>query len=330
MSNPAVLIRTPLTALLAATLMALPLSPAFAQAAPSAETVQEEPLEADEEPELPEAQLQLPEDDPTFEPNPDELPLEEDFLRMPLVEDPIFWRVELREQLGWTSNVDQIATGNASGISRTALSGLFRYTFPTNTQVLLRSQAFLFNNFNVPDRDQFIAVPLSVTASQWFNNQFNVYAGYLPIFSSSIFRSDNSSVQRFDNDVLLGTAYYQPVGENNYLFGGYQFDFFAAGLPSFSHLGNLFFAGYRHSFRDDLFLFADARIQPRGYTATPELLDEIRVGGGLALQWHVFRPWLILEARGDYNQFVNWTQPERSAGIFSLGINLISAIQSDS
>lgn len=280
-----------------------------------------------EEPELPEDQLVPPEEDPNFKPDPN-VPLEEDFLRMRPVDNPLYWRVELREQAGWTNNVDQLAAANASVNNRLTLTGLVRYTWPTQTQILLRSQALLFNYFNVTERDQFLAIPLSVTGSQWFGNQLNLYAGYIPIFSSSIGRTDG--VQRLDHDVMAGAAWYQPIDGGHMLFGGYQFDYLHAEVDSFRNMGNLFFGGYRHRFRDDLFAFADLRVQPRGYTNTPEFLDEIRAGGGLALQWHVFRPWLILEARGDYNQIVNFTTPERSAGIFSFGINLISAIQSDS
>lgn len=315
--------------------------PATAQDSPTTiaqkDTQGDPPAEPDEEPELPPDQLVLPEDDPDFEPDPN-APLEEDFLRMRPTVNPLYWRVELREQPGWTNNVDQIANGPASISNRLSLTGLLRYTLPTQTQVLLRSQAFLFNYPQVTERDQFLAIPLSITGSQWLFNNLNLYAGYIPILSSSIGRTQN--VQRIDHDVMAGAAWYQPIDGGHYFFGGYQFDYLAAGLDTVSNLGNLFFAGYRHRFSDDLFLFADARVQPRGYTSTPEFFDELRAGGGLALQWKAISDFklapgissqpLILEARGDYNHIVNFISSDRSAGIFSFGINLITAIQSES
>jgi len=282
----------------------------------------------DEEPELPPEMLVLPADDASFQKDPEGMPIEEDWLRMPMGENPFYWRLELREQFGGTTNVDQLADANPSLTNRAALTGLMRYTFPTQTQVLLRSQAFLFNNLNVTERDQFLAIPLSLNVSQWFFDKLNIYAGYLPIYSTSINRQAEQ-IQRFDQDFMLGASYFYPLGEH-YFFGGYQLDYMLASLPDFQYLGNLFFAGYRHSLAPDLFAFVDARLQPRGYMNSADLLDEIRFGGGAALQWHVFRPWLILEARGDYNQIVNFASAERSAGIFSFGINLITAIQSDS
>lgn len=307
-------------------LAAKPAAPASDPKPPAKPPAEPTPQES-EEPELPPSMLVIPEEDPTFKPNPN-APLEDDFLRMRPTTNPWYWRVELREQPGWTNNVDQVANGPASATNRLSLGGFLRYTFETNTQILLRSQAFLFNNFNVSDRDQFLAIPLSPTVSQWFWNQLNVYAGYIPIFSTSIGR--NPGVQRLDHDVMLGAAWYQPFSGGHYLFGGYQFDYLHADLDSYRNISNTFFAGYRHAFRDDLFGFVDLHLQPRGYTSTPEFLDEIRVGGGLSVQWQVFKPWLILEARGDYNQIVNFTSAERSAGVASIGINLISAIQSDS
>lgn len=301
--------------------------PVWAQSTPTETTDNTDSEEPDEEPELPEDQLVPPDDDPNFVPDPNEVPLEEDFLRMPLNENPWYWRLELRESLGGTSNVDQIAGGLGSASNRLTATGLLRYTFPTQTQLLLRSQAFMFNFFNVTERDQFLAIPLSLTATQWFNN-FNVYAGYLPIFSSSLNRQDGN-IQRFDQDFMAGGSYFLPI-DRHYLFAGYQFDYLLAQSEDFRYLGNTLFAGYRHSFTDNLFLFVDGRVQPRGYTNTADFLDEWRLGAGAAVQWHIFRPWLILEARGDYNQIINLTSADRNAGIFSFGLNLITALQSQS
>jgi len=287
-----------------------------------------EPLEPGEDPELPEEMLVIPEEDPDFVPDPNQTPIEEDFVRMPLAKNPLYWRLELREQLGGTSNVDQLLDSPGSLTNRTTLTGLLRYTFPTQTQVLLRSQAFMFNYMNVDERDQFLAIPLSVTATQWFSDNWNVYTGYLPIVSSSLNRQDGN-IQRFDQDALLGTSYFMPIGDN-YLFGGYQLDYMHASLEDFRYLGHLLFAGYRHSLSKDLFLFVDGRLQPRSYLSSSDMLDEFRFGGGAALQWQVFKPWLILEARGDYNQIINFSTAERNAGIFSLGVNLIAALQSES
>lgn len=307
-------------------------APVFAQEAPAESSPEEINAEieedevVEEDPELPDEMLVLPEEDPNFKPDPNQLPLEEDPLLMPQTRSPFYWRVEARESLGWTSNVDQIAGGQGSLFNRLSLTGIARYTFPTQTQLLARTQGILFNNFNVSERDQFAAIPLSLTASQWFFDQLNVYAGYLPILSSSLNRADGN-VQRFDNDFLFGATYFQPIGDN-YLFGGYQADYFLAELSDFQYLSSLLFVGYRHSFTNDHYLFADARFQPRGYLATDEMLDEMRFGAGLAYQWHILKPWLILELRGDYNQIINFTQAERSTPIFSFGVNLISAIQS--
>ncbi len=306
-------------------------TPVFAEEASSTVTLEEEtsepPTEADEEPELPEDQLVPPEEDPSFKPDPN-APLEEDFLRMRPITNPLYWRLELRDQLGWTNNVDQNASGNASFNNRASLTALARYTLPSNTQFLLRAQGFGFNFFNVTERDQGLFL-FSPTISQWLmNNQLNIYTGYIPIFSSSLNRNPN--IQRLDHDMMAGAAWYQQLEGGHYLFGGYQADYMLAGLDSFSNLSNLLFAGYRHRLRDDLFAFADVRLQPKGYTSTPEFLDELRAGGSLALQWQFLRPWLILEARGDYNKIMNFTDSTRNADVFSFGINLISAIQSES
>lgn len=283
------------------------------------------PLEPDEDPELPPEMLTLPEDDPAFTPSQ---PVEEDWVRMPRAQNPLYWRLELREQLGGTNNVDQLAAGEGSFTNRAALSGLLRYSFPTQTQILLRSQGFLNHHFNLDQRDQFLAIPLSINLSQWFFDRLNVYTGYLPIFSTTL-NHQGKQIQRFDQDFMLGASYFHPL-EQHYLFGGIQTDYMLAEQIDFQYLSSLFFVGYRHTLQADLFAFVDARMQTRGYLHSPELLDEIRLGGGAALQWHVLPPWLILEARGDYNQIVNLTAAERSAGIFSLGLNLIAALQSES
>lgn len=306
-------------------------SPVLAEEATTVMTTEDEaaepPVEEGEEPELPEDQLVPPEDDPDFIPDPN-APLEEDFLRMRPVTNPLYWRLELREQLGWTNNVDQNASGPSSFNNRASLTGLVRYTLPSNTQFLLRAQGFGFNFFNVAERDQGLIL-LSPTVSQWLmNNQLNIYTGYIPIFSSSLNR--NPGVQRFDQDFMAGAAWYQQLEGGHYLFGGYQADYMLASLDTFSNFGNLLFAGYRHRLRDDLFAFADLRSQYRYYTANSASPHELRAGGSLALQWQFLRPWLILEARGDYNKIMNFTDSTRSADVASFGINLISAIQSES
>ncbi|MGE3724959.1 MAG: hypothetical protein AB7I41_05365 [Candidatus Sericytochromatia bacterium] len=281
-----------------------------------------------EEPELPDSELVFPEDDPNFIPDPNQRPLEDDFNRMLPTQNPWFWRLELRNQTEYNSNVDQVAGGQGSLANRTMLTGILRYSFPSNTQILLRSQGFWFNYFNLTGRNQLLGIPLSVTVSQWFDDKLNIYGGWVPVLSTSLGRDPN--VQRFDNDFMLGGTWYHFFENKHILYAGYQLDYLAAQSNDFSYLGNLLFAGYRHSLADNLFFFADARLQPRGYTATAELLDELRFGGALALQWHVLRPWFIIEARGDYNQVLNMTDAQRSAGIFSFGINLITAIQSES
>lgn len=292
------------------------------------DSLDSEPLDPEEDPELPDEMLVIPEEDPGFIPDPNQQPIEEDFIRMPLLRSPLYWRLELREQLGGTSNVDQLLDAPGSLTNRTTVTGLLRYTFPTQTQILLRSQAFMFNFMNLDQRDQFLAIPLSLTATQWFSDNWNVYTGYLPIFSSSLNRT-SGNIQRWDQDALLGTSYFLPIGDN-YLFGGYQLDYMHASLENFRYLGNLFFAGYRHSLSKDVFLFVDGRVQPRSYLNSPDIFDEFRFGGGAAVQWQVFKPWLILEARGDYNQIINFSTAERNTGIFSLGVNLIAALQSES
>ncbi len=322
---------------IAASLVALSFStavpPVFAQETPAQEetaeteedTLEEEPEQTEDDPPLPDSMLILPEEDPEFVPDPNQIPLEDDFLFMPQARSPIFWRLELREQLGGTSNVDQLLGAPGSLTNRTSINGIFRYTLPSETQILARSQAFLFNFFNVPERDQFLAIPLSVTVSQWLD-RWNLYGGYVPIVSSSLNRTDGN-VQRFDQDFLLGATYYLPL-EQNYFFAGYQLDYLLAQSTTAQFVGNQILAGYRHTLMKDLYGFIDARVQPRTYTATPDILDEVRLGAGAAIQWHVLRPWLILEARGDYNQNIHLSSAERNASIFSIGLNIIGAIQS--
>lgn len=308
-----------------------------AQATPTPEPIESDKGEdadpdevPDEEPDLPEDMIVLPEEDPNTQP----APLEEEFFRMLPVDNPWFWRAELRNSTSYQSNVDQIADAPGGVLNNLSATGLLRYTLPSNTQFLLRSQHFLFNYLGVQDpegqsisRDRFLSIPLSPTVTQWFGDSFNLYTSYLPIFSSSIGTAE--SVQRLDHDLIFGGSYYHKMGQLDYLFVGYQLDTFFAQDTAFSNLGNLFFAGYRHGFNPDLYLFADLRAQPRNYFDSEGFLNEMRVGGSLALQWHVLRPWLIIEGKTDYNQIMNFADAQRSAGIFSVGINLISAIQSN-
>lgn len=277
-----------------------------------------------EEPELPESMLILPEEDPDFVPDPNRIPLEDDFLFMPQARNPLFWRLEWREQLGGTSNADYLPVGTASLTHRTSVSGILRYTLPSETQILARSQAFLSNYFNAPQQDQLLGIPLSLTASQWLG-RWNFYGGYVPLVSTTLQRNEN--VQRFDQDFLVGATYYLPI-EQHYFFAGYQLDYYLAQSAASQYVGNQLLAGYRHTIQKDLFAFADARVQPRSYLGTNQLVDELRLGAGVALQWHILRPWLILEGRGDYNQGVSFSSPDRNVGVWSLGINLIGAIQS--
>ncbi len=292
--------------------------------APQVAAESEEFLE--EDPELPASELELPSNDPRFQLNPHERPLEEDFNFMVPTPDPLFWRVELRNSTGYLSNVDQLAGAPGSLENRLSLTGILRYSFPSNTQILLRSQGFLNNYFNVAERDALLGIPLSVTASQWFADQFNVYTGWVPILSAGFNRPQ--SVTRFDNNFLLGGTFYQTFENKHILFAGYQLDYMLAEVEQARYMGNTFLVGYRHSLTPDLYLFADAQVQPRGYTFTPEFMDELRIGGNLALQWNVLRPWFIIEARTGYTQVSNFVSQERNAGIFSAGINLITAIQS--
>lgn len=295
------------------------------ESAPSSLPAEESEAEV---PELPDSELILPEEDPRFQPDPNQLPLEEDFNRMLPTRNPWFWRLELRNHNEYNSNVDQIAGGLGGYVNRTLLTGILRYTFPSNTQILLRSQGFWFNHPGLTGRNQLLGIPLSATVSQWFGDSFNLYSGWIPILSTSLGR--NPDIQRFDHNFMAGGTWYQFFENKHILYIGYQMDYLSAQATDFSYLGNLLFAGYRHNLRDDLFLFVDARLQPRGYTATSEFLDEVRFGGGLALQWHITRPWFIIEARSDYNQVINWVDAQRSTGIFSIGLNLITAIQSES
>ena len=278
-----------------------------------------------EDPELPESLLILPEEDPSFVPDPNRIPLENDFLFMPQARDPLFWRLELREQLGGTSNAQQAPGGDPSFSNRLSLSGVLRYTLPSETHILARSQAFLFNFLNAPTQDRLLGIPLSLTVSQWLG-RWNFYGGYVPLVYGALQNSAQNGV-RFDQDFLVGATYYMPI-DNHYFFAGYQLDYLLAQQSASQFVGNQVLAGYRHTFHKDVFGFVDARVQPRTYTSTTQLVDELNLGTGAALQWHVLRPWLILEARTDYNQTIGFSSSQRDAGVFALGINLIGALQS--
>lgn len=280
----------------------------------------------DEMPELPDSELVLPPEDGNTR------PIEDDFTRMappPGGFNPVFWRLELRNQLEFNSNVDQVANSPSSPINRAMLTGIFRYTFPTNTQILLRSQLLNFSYLNsaVSDHNQLLALPLSVTASQWFADRLNVYLGWIPIWSTSLNRPQGN-VQRFDQNFQLGGTFYNIIDEKHILFGGYQMDFLNAAAPTSVYLGNMLMGGYRHSLANNLYLFFDARAQFRLYTANAASPNDFRIGAGAALQWHIMRPWLMLETRADYNQVVNSNVAARNAGIFSIGVNLVGALQS--
>jgi hypothetical protein len=278
-----------------------------------------------EDPELPESLLILPEEDPAFVPDPNRIPLENDFLFMPQTRNPLFWRLELRDQVGGISNAQQAPGGVPSLSNRLSLSGVLRYTLPSETQILARSQAFLFNFLNAPDQDRLLGIPLSLTVSQWLG-RWNLYGGYVPLVYGAL-QSNTPNGQRFDQDFLLGATYYMPI-DNHYFFAGYQLDYLMAQQATSQFVGNQLLAGYRHTFHKDVFGFLDARVQPRTYIGTTQLVDELNMGAGAALQWHVLRPWLILEARTDYNQTIGFSSSQRDAGVFALGINLIGALQS--
>lgn len=281
----------------------------------------------DEMPELPDSELVPPPED-----DKNTRPIEDDFTRMappPGGFNPIFWRLELRNQLEFNSNVDQVANSPSSPVNRAMLTGIFRYTFPSNTQILLRSQLLNFSYLNptVSDRNQLLALPLSVTASQWFMDRLNVYLGFIPVWSTSLNRPQGN-VQRFDQNYQLGATYYNIIDSKHILFGGYQLDFLNAAAPTSAYLGNMLMGGYRHSLGNNMFWFLDARAQYRIYTANTASPNDFRIGAGTSLQWHIMRPWLMLEARADYNQVVNSSVAARNAGIFSIGLNLVGALQS--
>lgn len=303
-----------------------------AQAQTTAETTDADAAEspeseesAVEDPDLPESLLILPEDDPSFVPDPNQIPLENDLLFMPQDRNPLFWRLELREQLGGLSNAQQAPGGSPSLSNRLALSGVLRYTLPSETQILARSQAFLFNFFNAPEQDRLLGIPLSLTVSQWLG-RWNMYGGYIPLVYGTL-QNGAQNTQRFDQNFMLGATYYMPI-DSHYFFAGYQLDYLMAQQATSQFVGNQVLAGYRHTFHKDMFGFLDARVQPRTYVGTTHLLDELNMGAGAALQWHVLRPWLIVEARADYNQTIGFTSSQRDAGVFALGINLIGALQS--
>lgn len=263
------------------------------------------------------------------EPITDEEPADdlEPFPELPS-EKPLSWRVELRNQTEYLSNVDQVAGAGGDGVNRSILTGTLRYMFPTQTQLVLRSQHFFFKFMGLSNKDQFVSIPASLNVSQWFFNQLNVYAGYMPIFLSSVGR-EPENIQRFDHDVLGGTTFYQLIDNKHLVYGGYQFDYLLAQVEQSQFLGNTFIAGYKHQFSKDFFGFADARAQLKGFTATPEFLDEVRIGGALTAQWHVFAPYFIIESRADYTQVINMVAQDRNVGIFTVGFNLVAGVQSD-
>ena len=278
-----------------------------------------------EDPDLPASLLILPEEDPAFVPDPSQIPLENDLLFMPQDRNPLFWRLELREQLGGLTNAQQAPGGVPSLSNRLALSGVLRYTLPFETQILARSQAFLFNFFNAPEQDRLLGIPLSLTVSQWLG-RWNLYGGYVPLVYGTL-NNGTQNTQRFDQDFMVGATYYLPI-DSHYFFAGYQLDYLLAEQAASQFVGNQVLAGYRHTFHKDIFGFLDARVQPRTYLGTTQLIDELNMGAGAALQWHVLRPWLVVEARADYNQTLGFSSSQRDAGVFALGINLIGALQS--
>ena len=236
--------------------------------------------------------------------------------------NPLSWRVELRNQLEFLSNVDQLQTSQGDGVNRAILSGALRYTFPTNTQILVRPQFFFFKYFSVKDRDQIVG-SFSLNLSQWFFNRLNVYVGWLPILLSSV--CSQKSVSRFDHDFLGGLTFYHLFSREDLLFTGYQADYLLAEVAESRNLGHTLLAGYRREITPDLFLFADVRGQFRGFKS---FVDEMRFGLGATLQWHVFRPWFIIETRADFTQVVNITTPEKNVSLFTLGFNLVGGVQS--
>ena len=231
--------------------------------------------------------------------------------------DPFNYRIEIDNNTEYTNNVEQLITGNPDLVNRTNLSATLRYTFPTNTQILLRPQATLVRYATLGENFNQSILMAPLTVSQWFIESLNVYAGLIPIYLKSDTELD---IRRFDMDWMGGVTYYKLMGDKNVLFGGYQLDKFQAEASMSRYIGNSLLAGYRHSLIPDLLsLTGNARFQLRSFLER-ELPNEQRYVANATLRYSPL-PWLSLSTKGEYT-YVNADDPQRTTGFYTIGLNI--------
>lgn len=292
--------------LISLTLNVLPYTAAMAQ-----ETLPEQPKA--EDPKTP--------DTKPVEPIIEETPVDEldemEAKTAPLPVSPFNYRIELETNGEYSSNVKQTVDGEGDFINRTGLNATLRYTFPTNTQLLLRGQAMLNRYLKSDNYNQNQTLILGTfTLSQLLFDSLNIYAGVIPIYLKS---DTDQVITRHDTDWMGGATYYYLAGWPNILFGGYQLDRLEAEDLNFRYIGHTLLAGYRQTFTPELNLTLTGRGQFRFFTEKASS-NEQRYVANLTFRYSPFS-WLSLATKSEYT-FVNSADTKRTTGFYTLGLNV--------
>lgn len=229
-------------------------------------------------------------------------------------ENKIDYRIEGDIGGNYNSNIAQINGFGGDFINAYTATATARYIAPSNTQFLARVQG-QYNKFITKSDFDVLAFAGSFTLSQWFFNKLNVYVGVQPIQLVSL----SSNRKPLDMVYLGGLTYYYPFGKD-IAYAGYQIDKLNAASQDFSAINNTILAGLRHSFTDNFYLNAGARVRLRNLDVET-LADDTRYTGILNAQYLV-NPWITLQVGGDYTQIVT-SAVERNTGVFNFGVNII-------
>lgn len=242
------------------------------------------------------------------------------------------WRIEVQTPFEYNTNVEQRLPVDTTDLTgdfsfRPTLKGIFRYTFPSNTQIFFQGEGMLNLFTQMQNHSQGILVGTGMI-SQWFFNSLNVYLGYQPIFLVPLFPGDTRTKSRFDNDLIAGAVYYYILPEDNLIFSAFHFDAMLTEVTMVAYNGYTLMAGYRHNFFKELSSQFDVRGQFRNYYTQTEgkklKSDEFRLALSLTLDYELFS-WLILEGKGEliFVTDIETKISERSLPFGIFGVNII-------
>ncbi len=214
----------------------------------------------------------------------------------------------------YNSNLAQIQGFDGDFINAYTATGTFRYLAPSQTQLLARVQG-QYNKFIKRGDFDFVAIAGSINLSQWFYNSLNVYVGVQPI---QLISTTNTKTP-LDIDYLGGLTYYYPF-MSDIAYVGYQLDKLNASAQDFSSLNNTFLVGIRHSFTDNFFGNASAKVKLRKLDIA-SLPGDTRVIGDLSAQY-LINDFFTLQISGEYTK-INSSLVDKNIGVFDLGVNII-------